>query len=227
VTRWSVLTVAARWMLVFFAGASSASAQGVAAPSAQDRGLFPPENLGLLEGPDRAIWQRPDQIMDTLGIADGSKVADVGAGAGYFTIRLARRVGPRGVVYATDVQQEMLDVILRRVAREKLQNVRTSRGDGAAMGLPRGGQLDAILVVDTYPEVKDRVAFLHELSAALKADGRIGIVNYKPGGGGPGPAPSEGVRVPQATVEVDAHAAGLRVRASQNLPYQYLLVLGK
>jgi predicted methyltransferase len=220
--------VCAAWALHSHAAAGPARGQTTpASQSAQDRGLFPPENLGLLEGPDRAIWQRPDQIMDALGIADGSKVADVGAGAGYFTIRLARRVGPRGVVYATDVQQEMLDVIRRRVAREKLENVRTSRGEGTSTGLPPGHQLDAILVVDTYPEVKDRVAFLRDLSTALKPGGRIGIVNYKPGGGGPGPSPSEGVRVPQAMVEADARAAALRVAGSQNLPYQYLLVLAK
>jgi SAM-dependent methyltransferase len=189
--------------------------------------LFPPENLGLLEGPDRAVWQKPDQIMDALGIADGSKVADIGAGAGWFTMRLARRVGPNGLVYSTDVQREMLDVIRRRVAREGLQNVRLLQGDDTSLGLPSVGELDAILVVDVYPEVKDRVTFLRNLAAALRADGRIGIVNYKLGGGGPGPAPSEGVRVAQATVEADARAAGLRITGSETLPYQYLLILGK
>jgi predicted methyltransferase len=189
--------------------------------------LFPPENLGLLEGPDRAVWQKPDQIMDALGIADGSKVADIGAGAGWFTMRLARRVGPNGVVYSTDVQREMLDVIRRRVAREGLQNVRLLQGGDDSLGLPSAGALDAVLAVDVYPEVKDRVTFLRNLATALKPDGRIGIVNYKLGGGGPGPAPSEGVRVAQATVEADARAAGLRIKGSENLPYQYLLILGK
>jgi predicted methyltransferase len=198
------------------------------APASLEHGrLFPPENLGLLEGPDRDIWQKPDQIMDALGIADGSKVADIGAGAGWFTMRLARRVGPNGVVYSTDVQQEMLDVIRRRVAREGLLNVRPTRGGDNSLGLPLVGELDAVLVVDTYPEVQDRVTFLRNLATTLKPGGRIGIVNYKPGGGGPGPAPSEGVRVARAVVETDARAAGLRVKASENLPYQYLLVLGK
>ena len=152
---------------------------------------------------------------------------NIGAGAGWVTMRLARRVGPNGVVYSTDVQREMLDVIRRRVAREGLQNVRLLQGGDSSLGLPSAGELDAVLAVDVYPEVKDRVTFLRNLAAALKADGRIGIVNYKLGGGGPGPAPSEGVRVAQATVEADARAAGLRIRGSENLPYQYLLVLGK
>ena len=188
--------------------------------------LFPPQDLGLLEGPDRDAWQKPDQIMDALAIADGSAVADIGAGAGWFTIRLARRVGPNGMVYAQDVQRQMLEATRRRVAREGLANVATRLGVGSAPNLPERA-LDAVLVVDVYPEVEDRVAFLRNLAAALKPGGRLGIVNYKPGRGGPGPAPQEGVRVDSASVEGDALTAGLRVIARQTLPYQYLLVLGQ
>ena len=188
--------------------------------------LFPPQDLGLLEGPDRDAWQKPEQIMDTLAIADGANVADIGAGAGWFTIRLARRVGPNGIVYAQDVQRQMLEAIRRRVAREGLQNVQTRLGEGSRPNLPSRA-LDAVLVVDTYPEVEDRVAFLRNVAAALKSGGRIGIVNYTPGGGGPGPAGNEGVRVASSKVEADARAAGLHVLAREALPYQYLLVLGR
>lgn len=199
------------------------TAQGTAG---QHGRLFPPENLGLLEGPDRAAWQKPDQIMDALAIADGSAVADIGAGAGWFTIHLARRVGPSGVVYAQDVQRQMLEAIRRRVAREGLRNVETRLGADSAPNLPNRS-LDAVLVVDVYPEVEDRVTFLRNLAVSLKPGGRLGIVNYKPGRGGPGPAPGEGVRVDAISVERDAQAAGLRVLARQVLPYQYLLVLGR
>ena len=188
--------------------------------------LFPPENLGLLEGPDRAEWQKPEQIMDALAIADGARVADIGAGAGWFTIRLARRVGPNGIVYAQDVQRQMLDATRRRVGREGLGNVRTVLGMGSNPNLPSGA-LDAVLVVDVYPEVEDRITFLRNLAAALKPSGRIGVVNYKPGAGGPGPAPGEGVRVEQYAVEADAARAGLRVLSQAGLIYQYLLVLGR
>jgi predicted methyltransferase len=188
--------------------------------------LFPPQDLGLLEGPDREAWQKPDEIMDVLGIADGAAVADIGAGAGWFTIRLARRVGPNGVVYAQDVQRQMLDAVRRRVAREGLRNVQTRLGSDSMPNLP-GRSLDAVLVVDVYPEVEDRVAFLRNVADALKPGGRIGVVNYRPGRGGPGPAPSEGARVDSASVESDAQAAGLRVVTRQDLPYQYLLVLGR
>jgi len=189
--------------------------------------LFPPQDLGLLEGPDREAWQKPDEIMDVLGIADGAAVADIGAGAGWFTIRLARRVGPNGVVYAQDVQPQMLAAIRRRVSREGLQNVETRLASDRSPNLPTRA-LDAVLVVDVYSEVEGagRVTFLRNLAAALKPSGRIGVVNYRPGRGGPGPAPAEGTRIDRASVEKDAHAAGLRIIARQDLPYQYLLVLG-
>jgi predicted methyltransferase len=184
--------------------------------------LFPAQDLGLLESPDRDAWQKPEQIMDALAIADGAVVADIGAGAGWFTIRLARRVGPNGTVYAQDVQRLMLEAIRRRVAREGLQNVQTRLGKGSTPNLPTRS-LDAVLVVDVYPEVDDRIALLRNLAVALKPGGRVGIVNYKPGQGGPGPD----IRIDSAAVEADARAAGLRVIARENLPYQYLLVLGR
>ena len=82
---------------------------------AQKPRLFPPQDLGLLEAPDRDDWNKPDLIMDALGIADGAVVADLGAGGGWFTVRLARRVGPNGVVYAQDIQPQMIEAINRRV----------------------------------------------------------------------------------------------------------------
>jgi SAM-dependent methyltransferase len=187
--------------------------------------LFPPQDLGLLEEPDRAQWQKPDQIMDALAIADGSTVADIGTGAGWFTIRLARRVGPNGVVYAQDVQKEMLESTRRRVSREGLRYVVVRIGEGSDPNLPKR-TFDAVLVVDVYPEVDDRVTLLRNLKTVIKPNGRIGIVNYKPGRGGPGPAPNEGLRVDSSVVEADARAAGLRVLSRENLPFQYLLVLG-
>ena len=215
-------------MLTFgllLAGAGLQTGLTAQTSSAQRHGrLFPPTDLGLLETPDRAVWQKPEQIMDALKIADGATVADIGAGGGFFTIRLARRVGPNGRVYAVDVQQPMLEAIKRRVMREGLLNVETVRGTETNPNLPDGA-LDAVLFVDSYQEVEepDRVPFLRNIARALKPGGRLGIVNYKPGRGGPGPD----VRVPSSVVETDAPAAGLRVIDRADLPFQYLLVLGK
>ncbi len=187
--------------------------------------LFPPSDLGLLEAPDRDLWQRPDQVMDAMGIADASVVADIGAGSGWFTIRLARRVGPQGLVYAEDVQTEMLTAITRRVQREGLTNVRAVRGQNSDPKLP-AGSLDAVLVVDAYHEVEDRVTMLANLARALKPQGRIGVVDFRLDGTGPGPGPEE--RVSPDVVVKDAAKAGLRlVRQEPFLPYQYFLIFGK
>lgn len=203
---------------------ATAHAQTQSAPQPRHGRLFPPLDLGLLERPDRALWQKPDQIMDAVHVADGSTVADIGAGAGWFTIRLAQRVGPKGMVYAQDVQRLMLDAIKRRVQREGLENVTTVQAHGNDPNLP-AKTLDAILMVDAYQEVDNRVVYLRNLANALKPKGRIGIVNWKPGRGGPGPDANE--RVARSVVEADAAAAGLKVLAHQDLPYQYLLVLSR
>lgn len=200
------------------------NAQGQQAPQPRHGRLFPPQDLGLLEQPDRALWQKPDQIMDAVHVADGSTVADIGAGAGWFTIRLAQRVGPKGMVYAQDVQGLFLGAIKRRVQREGLQNVETRQAHGNDPNLP-AKTLDAILMVDAYQEVDNRVVYLRNLANALKPTGRIGIVNWKPGSGGPGPDTNE--RVAQSVVETDAAAAGLKVIEHEDLPYQYLLVLSR
>ena len=92
--------------------------------------------------------------MDALRIADGSVVADLGAGGGWFTVRLARRVGPNGIVYAEDIQHQMIESINRRVEREGLQKrVITKLGTAADPGLPQGA-LDAVLIVDAYHEME-------------------------------------------------------------------------
>jgi arsenite methyltransferase len=204
--------------------AASALAQSPQ-PGGHERRLFPPSDLGLLDAPDRDLWQRPDQIMDAMGIADASVVADIGAGSGWFTIRLARRVGPQGVVYAEDVQQEMLTAIQRRVTREGLANVKYVLGVENDPHLP-ANTLDAILVVDAYHEVEDRVAMLSHLARALKPQGRLGVVDFKLDGTGPGPSPEE--RVSPDVVVKDAAKAGLRlIRQEPFLPFQYFLIFGK
>ena len=176
----------------------------------------------MLEGPDREAWQRPEQIMDALGIGDGSVVADLGAGGGWFTVRLAKRVGPNGLVYAEDIQPQMIEAIQRRVQREGLRNVETVLGAADHPSLPKA-QLDAALMVETLYEVEDRQSLLTNVLTALKPGGRLGIVEYRPDGGGPGPARDQ--RLPSEQVVRAAKAAGLRfVREEQFLPYQYLLV---
>jgi ubiquinone/menaquinone biosynthesis C-methylase UbiE len=187
--------------------------------------LFAPQDLGLLETPDRDAWQKPAQIMDALGIADGAVVADLGAGGGWFTIRLARRVGPNGTVWAEDVQRLMIEAIERRVQREGLRNVRTVTGTADDPGLPAGA-LDAVLIVDAFHEMEEPVALLRNVARALKPQGRLGIIDYRKGEGGPGPPPDE--RIAAEVIVEAAKAAGLRVlRQETFLPFEYFLVLGR
>ena len=187
--------------------------------------LFPPEKLGTLEGPDRDAWQRPDQIMDALLLREGSVVADIGAGGGWFTIRLASRVGPNGLVYAEDVQPQMIESIKRRVSRAQLSNVRFVSGTTLDPKLP--APVDAVLMVEVYYEMEQPRVMLRNIARALRPDGLIGIVEYKKDGGwGPGPPMDE--RVDPSRVIADADAVGLRlVPRDTYLPYQYLLVFAK
>jgi predicted methyltransferase len=192
--------------------------------------LFSPSALTLLESPDRDIWQKPEQVMDALGIADGSRVADIGAGGGYFTVRLARRVGPNGVVWAEDVQPEMLEAITRRVAKDvakEIRNVVPVRGTSSDPMLP-AGSLDAVLVLETYQEVQlggNPLLFLQNVRKALRPGGRVGIIDYKKEGGGPGP---DGPRPDPDVVIAVAEQAGFRLMKRETfLPFQFFLILVK
>ena len=163
--------------------------------------------------------------MDAMGIADASVVADIGAGSGWFTLRLARRVGPQGLVYAEDVQKEMITAISRRVGREGFNNVKPVLGGRNDPHLP-AASLDAVLLVDAYHEIEDRVTMLSNLAKALKPQGRLGIVDFRLDGTGPGPAPDE--RVSPDVVVNDAKKAGLKlIKQEPFLPYQYFLIFGK
>jgi SAM-dependent methyltransferase len=189
--------------------------------------LFSPLDLGLLEPPDREAWQKPDQVMDALYVGEGSVAADLGAGGGWFTIRLARRVGTNGIVYAEDIQRLMIEAIGRRVQREGLANVKTVLGTGAEPfpGLAPG-TLDAVLIVDAFHEMTEPVVLLRNVARTLKPQGRIGIIDYREGEGGPGPNAEE--RVPPGVIVATAKEAGLTLdREEMFLPYQYFLIFRK
>jgi SAM-dependent methyltransferase len=191
--------------------------------------LFDPLDLWLLQAPDRDQWQKPELIMDELLIAEGSAVAEIGAGGGWFTVRLARRVGPNGVVYAEDIQPEMIEAMRLHLQHEHLTNVKPILGTANDARLP--AMVDAVLIVETFremddPPLADPVALLSTVARSLKPQGRVGIVDYKPGAGGPGPAPDERVR-PERVVAA-ATAAGLRLIKQEDVPpFMYLLVFGR
>ena len=186
--------------------------------------VFPPEELGRLAPPDRDEWQQPDKIMDALGIAERDRVADVGAGGGWFTVRLARRVGPNGRVYAEDVERLALKAIGVAVDREGLKNVEPILGTPTDPKLPLN--LQAVLIVDLYSFLTDPVSILKSIATSLAPKGRLGIVDFKNDGAG-GPGPELEYRVDPNVIIRDAKAAGLRLRPNSPelaLRYQYLLV---
>ena len=197
------------------------AAQALAAQHAR---LFRPEDLGELEPPDREEWQQPIRIMDALGIGDGSVVGDLGAGSGWFTIRLASRVGPNGMVFAEDIQRPMIQAINVRLESLGIKNVRTVLGTASDPRLP--APVDAVLIVDAYHEMEQPVMLLRNVAKSLKAAGRVGIVNFTKKGGGPGPPMEE--RVDPEPVISDALAAGLTLKSRETfLRYQYLLIFEK
>lgn len=215
----------ASWTVVAVVVGVWALAPGVSAQKDRARRPFPPEELGVLEGPDRDAWQKPDLVMDALRIGEGSVVADLGAGSGWFTVRLARRVGPNGKVYAQDVQPEMLEAIKPRVDREGFRNVLYVRGEPDDPRLPPN-VLDTVLIVDSYHEFPNPVALLKRLGASLKPGGRIGIVNFTTEGGGPGPPLSQ--RADAQKVVDEAGRAGLRLISRESfLDFQYMLILSR
>jgi ubiquinone/menaquinone biosynthesis C-methylase UbiE len=208
---------------------AQSAARGTQAPPKKPR-LFPPQDLGLLEAPDRDDWNKPEQIMDALGIADGATVADLGAGGGWMEIRLARRVGPNGIVYAEDIQPQMIEATNRRMQHEGLSNVRTVLGATTDPQLPTG--LDAVLINNAYHEMDDPLkpkqilAFLKNVARSLKPQGRLGVADFLPGGGGPGPAAEDRIN-PDAVIR-QAESAGFKLQRREPVPpFMFLLVFTK
>ena len=128
----------------------------------------------------RDEWQQPGKILDAIGIEPGMAVADVGAGKGYFTFRLAERVCPEGKIYATDIDERVLQNIKDRVQKERIPNVVTILGDKDDPGLP-DGQIDIILMVHVFQIIvheQDPLLFLENIRPSLKPEGLLVIVHW-------------------------------------------------
>jgi|SRR5215472_11909460 len=130
----------------------------------------------IFESPGRDHRLHIDRVMDILGIASGKRVADIGAGSGWFTARAARRVGPSGIVYAVDINPEAIRYIDRRVRSESLINVKTILSKPDDPMLPKTA-VDAVLLLKTYHEVANPVALLEHLRSALRSGARLGIID--------------------------------------------------
>ena len=180
--------------------------------------------IAHLSDPKRDAWQKPDAVVAALGLRPGQTACDVGAGPGYFTLRLARAVGPSGRVFAVDVEPKILDALRERLAAAKVRNVTPVLALADDALLPAGG-CDVILIVDTYHHFPERTAYLRRLSAALKPGAHIVNVDYHKRATPVGPPMDH--RLSREAFLEEAKSAGLAVMSEpQILPYQYVIVLG-
>jgi SAM-dependent methyltransferase len=135
--------------------------------------------LWLLERPERDAYQKPDRVVAALAFRPGERVADIGAGSGYFARRVSSAVGPTGEVLAIDIAPDVLEYLEARVRREALSNVRVRRAAADDPQLPPAG-VDTILMVDTLHYVKDRGGYARKLRAALAPGGRVVVIDFVP-----------------------------------------------
>ncbi len=165
-------------LLAFFATAFSAFGADLGRPTSDPyKG-----DLAIFEGQDRAERLQIERVMDELGIKQGSHVADIGAGSGWFSVRAARRVGEQGVVHAVEINRAYVRHIKRRAAKEKHANIRGILGKPDDPLLPQNS-VDAVLLLKTYHEVEKPIGLLRKLRAAMRPGARLGIIDKNGSGG--------------------------------------------
>lgn len=170
------------------------------------------------DDPARDAWQKPDAVVAALALAPGARVADLGAGTGYFTVRLARAV-PQGKVLAIDVEPDMVRYLGERAKKEGLGNIEPLLAPKDDAKIPPS--VDVVLVCDTYHHIEDRPAYFRKVAASLAPAGRLVIVDFKLGDIPVGPKHG---RIGPAELDTELSAAGLRRSAldETTLPYQYI-----
>jgi arsenite methyltransferase len=173
----------------------------------------------VFDDPARDDWQRPGEVLRAMELEPAMRVADVGAGTGYFSVRLSRAV-PQGEVIATDIEPDMVRFLSERARREGLTNLRAIQGTHGASGLA-ARSVDRILVVHVWHHLGDRNAYVRDLAAALRPGGRVFVVDFRLSAHrGP---PAE-MRVPPEEVIAALENAGLSARVSPVvLPDQYIV----
>ena len=180
---------------------------------------------GWLERPEREAEENTTTAIRALRIQRDQTVADIGAGSGYYTVRMAAEVGPRGKVYATDIQPGMLDILRRRVAREGLTNVETVVGTPDDPKLP-ADTLDLALMVDVYHELEAPQVFVRRLRSALKKTGRLVLLEYRKEDPRVPIRPEHKMSVAQVKAELEPEGFRL-VQVLNDLPWQHILVLNR
>jgi SAM-dependent methyltransferase len=171
------------------------------------------------DDPARDAWQKPDEVLDALELERAARVADLGAGTGYFSARIARRI-PEGKLFAVDIERDMLRYLGERAHREHLSVLVPVLASAESPNLPE--PVDLVLVVDTYHHIDNRIAYFAKLRASLRPNGRLAIVDFK-ADSPQGPPPEHRISPEKVTAELAA--AGYALVATHHfLPRQYFLV---
>jgi ubiquinone/menaquinone biosynthesis C-methylase UbiE len=173
------------------------------------------------DDPARDEWQMPGRVIDALALTPGQIVADIGAGTGYFTMRLAKApAAPR--VYAVDVEKSMVEYVRHRAAKEGLKNVVAVQGATDRANLPE--PVDLVLVVDTYHHIPNRPEYFRELKKSMKPGARLAIIDFRKGAPS---GPPEQFRFTPDQISAELADAGFTRQAQHDfLPRQMFLVYG-
>lgn len=171
------------------------------------------------DDPARDAWQMPDRVIAALGLKTGQRVADVGAGTGYFTVRLAKSTAAPQVI-ASDIEPNMVKHLQQRAAKEGLKNVTAVQAKADGPNLPE--PVDVILIVDTYHHIPNRAAYFSALQSSLKPGGRLAIIDFKKGAP---EGPPEQFKFTPEQISGELAKAGYRLQTQHDfLPRQMFLI---
>ena len=174
---------------------------------------------------EREQEEQPDKALDELKIPKGATVADIGAGVGYMSWRMARRVGPTGKVYANDIQAAMLDQLQKNMQQRHITNVTPVLGEPDDPKLPQA-QMDLVLLVDVYHEFTNPQAMLRHIRESLKPDGRVVLLEYRAEDPAVPIMPLHKMTVAQVRAELEPE--GFRFdRVIESLPRQHILIFSR